>query len=264
MSRMNLPAKLLWFNAAVFAALGAGFILAPQLYFYTIAGPSFEDPAALSSIRVAYGGMALAMGLQFGYCASHPDTVRVGLIGSILALCAATGAGLVSYFVGETSCPFMYLLLGAESLFVAIFFAESRQIRLSKGVRELIDSLLAPRLVSGSRQWVYLAATILPSFLLLLSLLGKWPGGWWFLLAVELSLLQIWQPTVIGWSGIFAAYTVVFGAALLDVVTQLSDYGSEDHSAFEGWGTVAYSGGFALVIGLLLVLLAWSFPKRTQ
>jgi hypothetical protein len=80
-------------------------------------------------MRATYGGMGLGVGLLFGFCARQPSTIQVGLIASLFVLGATAAARIVGFLVDGSPNVFMYLLLGAELLFVALLIVALKQSR---------------------------------------------------------------------------------------------------------------------------------------
>jgi len=126
---MKFPTLLLWINAALFLGFGAGFILAPDFFALAITGASPGSASAQIDMRATYGGMGLGIGLWFGHCARRNATVELGLVAARLILGATAAARLFGMFVDGAANPFMYLLLGAELLFVALLTLALRQAR---------------------------------------------------------------------------------------------------------------------------------------
>lgn len=126
---LKFPRSLLWTNAALFIVFGACFIAAPEFFATVITGAAPGTPSAFTDMRATYGGMGLGIGLLFGFCARQPSTVRVGLIASLLVLGSTAAARLVGFLADGSPNVFMFLLLGAELLFVALLLTALKQFR---------------------------------------------------------------------------------------------------------------------------------------
>lgn len=126
---MKFPTLLLWVNCAMFVVFGACFIVAPEFFAIVITGATPGTPSAFTDMRATYGGMGFGIGLLFGFCARRASTVRIGLIASLLVLGATAVARLIGIFSDGSSNLFMFLLLFAELLFVALIVAALRQSR---------------------------------------------------------------------------------------------------------------------------------------
>jgi len=124
---MTLQRMLLWINCALFVMFGVGFIMMPGFLANLLTDAVPGTTSAMIDMRATYGGMALGIAIFFGVCARHPDTVRIGLIASVLVLfCIALGR-IVGIFIDGSPNIFIYLLLSAEILFAAlILFALKR------------------------------------------------------------------------------------------------------------------------------------------
>lgn len=117
---MKFPTTLLWINAVLFVAFGAGFLIAPGFLSHFITGASPGTTSATIDMRATYGGVALGIGFFFGFCARQPDTLRVGLLASLLVLSGIVGGRLVGIFVDGSPNTFMFFLLATELLFVGL------------------------------------------------------------------------------------------------------------------------------------------------
>lgn len=84
------------------------------------------------------------------------------------------------------------------------------------------------------------------------------------LVFVGICIAQLLRPTVAGWSAILVLLGLSLWPLVLDISAQLGDYGSGDHGAFEGWGTFSVSSGVAGLVTLLLIAIAWNFPRRAS
>jgi hypothetical protein len=84
-----LQTTILWVLAVVFVAVGVAFVLAPSTFTEMATGVVPEGGASSTEIRAVSGGVALGLGLFFGWCARRGDEVVAGLV-----LGALVGAGL--------------------------------------------------------------------------------------------------------------------------------------------------------------------------
>ena len=116
---MRFPVVLLWLNAALFVVFGVGFIVAPALLSQVITGATPGTTSALIDLRATYGGMALGIGIFWGYCAPQ-GTLRIGLISSLLVLVGVALGRLVGMVVDGSPNTFMFVLLAAELLFIGL------------------------------------------------------------------------------------------------------------------------------------------------
>lgn len=126
---MKSPATLLWINSALFVVFGVCFIVAPEFFASVITGALPGTPSAFIDMRATYGGMGLGIGLLFGFCARQSSTVQVGLIAALLVLGSTATARLVGFLADGSPNVFMFLLLGAELLFVALLVVALKQSR---------------------------------------------------------------------------------------------------------------------------------------
>ena len=126
---MKFPITLLWINSALFVVFGACFVVAPEFFATVITGAAPGTPSAITDMRATYGGMGLGIGLLFGFCARQPSTVQVGLIAALLVLGSTATARLVGIIADGSPNLFMFLLLGAELLFVALLVSALKQSR---------------------------------------------------------------------------------------------------------------------------------------
>ena len=117
---MRFPVVLMWLNAALFVVFGIGFIVAPALLSQLITGATPGTTSALIDLRATYGGMALGIGLFWGYCARRPGTLRIGLLSSLLVLVGIALGRLVGMIVDGSPNTFMFVLLAAELLFIGL------------------------------------------------------------------------------------------------------------------------------------------------
>ncbi len=124
---MKFPATLLWINAALFAAFGAGFIVAPAYLSQIITDATPGTTSAMIDMRATYGGMALGTGLLFGLCASQSGAQRVGLIASLLILAGIAAGRLAGIFLDGSPNSFMFILLAAELLFTGLAIVALKQ-----------------------------------------------------------------------------------------------------------------------------------------
>lgn len=121
---MAFQRTLLWINCVLFIVFGIGFILIPGSLSNLMTGSVPATTSAMTDMRATYGGMALGIAIFFGICARNPDTVRIGLIASALALSCIAFGRIVGIFIDGSPNIFIYLLLSAEVLFAAmILFA---------------------------------------------------------------------------------------------------------------------------------------------
>jgi hypothetical protein len=116
---------LLWINTALFIAFGLGFIFAPAFFANLITGATPGTPSAMIDMRATYGGFGLGIALFYGWCAQNSQ-VRLGLLASLLVMAAIAGGRIVGFVLDGSPNLFMWLLLAAETLFVALIFLTLR------------------------------------------------------------------------------------------------------------------------------------------
>lgn len=119
---MRLQTTLLWINCALFVVFGVGFIVMPGLLSNLLTGAAPATTSAMIDMRATYGGMALGIAIFFGICAKNTDTVRIGLISSLLVLTGIALGRIAGIFIDGDPNIFMYLLLSAEILFASLIF----------------------------------------------------------------------------------------------------------------------------------------------
>ena len=124
---MRFPTILLWINAALFLVFGAGFIVAPGFLAQLITGATPSTTSALIDLRATYGGMALGLGLFWGFCARRQRTVRIGLMASLLVLLGIALGRLIGMVVDGSPNTFMFALLAAELLFIGLIAVALRR-----------------------------------------------------------------------------------------------------------------------------------------
>lgn len=122
---MTFPKALLWLNAALFTAFGLGFIFAPAFFANLITGSTPGTPSAMIDMRATYGGFGLGLALFYGWCAQNRQ-VRLGLLASLLVMAAIAAGRVVGFVLDGSPNLFIWLLLAAETLFVALIFLALR------------------------------------------------------------------------------------------------------------------------------------------
>ena len=124
----------------------------------------------------------------------------------------------------------------------------------------LINFLLETRL--QSRRWLYILAAVLPTWSVVEFIISVYHIFYWsYALIVLICFWHVFRPTVASWAVILIFYSYQLVGVLADLASQFMDYGSEDHSAWEGWLTASSYIGLAMVIAVILVAVAWHFPK---
>ena len=124
----------------------------------------------------------------------------------------------------------------------------------------LIHFLLGTR--PQSRRWLYLLAATPPAWLSAQYVISVYHVFYWsYALIAFICLWQFFRPTVAGWAVALVFYSHALVEVLTDLTAQFMDYGSEDHSAWEGWPIALSSFGVAIVIAIILAAVAWHFPK---
>ena len=113
-----------------------------------------------------------------------------------------------------------------------------------------------------SRRWLYILAAVLPAVLVFQLAMSVYHVFYWsYAPIVFICLWQFFRPTVAGWAAILVFYSYCFVDLLAGIATQFMDYGSEDHSSWEGWFTASMEVGLAIFIAVILVSVARHFPK---
>ena len=126
--------------------------------------------------------------------------------------------------------------------------------------KRLIYFLLGTRV--QFRRWLYLLAAVMPTlFLFQFSMSVYHLIDWSYSPIVFICLLQVFKPTVAGWTTILTFYIYTLVVVLSGLVTIFMDYGSEDHSAWEGWFVFSEGIGITIIVAVILVTVALNFPK---
>ena len=116
---------------------------------------------------------------------------------------------------------------------------------------------------SQSRRWPYILAALLPALAAVEFIVSVYHIFYWsYALIAFICLWQVFRPTVAGWTAILVFYSYELVGTLADLVAQFRDYGSEDHSAWEGWLTASSCIGLVIVMVAILVAVAWHFPNN--
>lgn len=127
----------------------------------------------------------------------------------------------------------------------------------------LLNFLLGTRLQSW--RWLYVFAAIYPTASCIYFILSVYRDAYWQSAAVAfICLLQFFRPTVAGWTSIAVVYSSFLWGGLYDIFLELKDYfiyGTDDHTAFEGWDTVLFQTGLTAAFAFILVSVICHFPK---
>ena len=127
--------------------------------------------------------------------------------------------------------------------------------------RRLIYILLGSRV--QSRRWLYILVAVPPALLVFqFSMSVYHVFNWSYSPIVFICLWQVFRPTVAGWATILVFYSYSLVEALSGLATEFMDYGSEDHSAWEGWFTASLGIVLTIVIAAILVAVIQNFPKE--
>ena len=111
---------LLWVLAAAFLAVGIGFVAAPGTFAEMAAGESPDRASAVTDMRAVSGGVAVALGVFFGLCATRPSWVAPGLVlGAIVLACLATSR-LIGFVVDGGVTGTQVSLATSEALVMAL------------------------------------------------------------------------------------------------------------------------------------------------
>jgi hypothetical protein len=90
---------LLWVLAAAFLVVGIGFVAAPATFAEMAAGESPDRASAVTDMRAVSGGVAVALGVFFGLCATRPTWVAPGLVMGALVLACLAASRLIGFVV---------------------------------------------------------------------------------------------------------------------------------------------------------------------
>ena len=121
------------------------------------------------------------------------------------------------------------------------------------------------------RRHVYLLAMALPGISLGLWLrspyhlyqLDAWAWAW--LALVPICLVQFFRPTVVGWSLVVVEYTWAVFLQIQQHIGAFEDFGSEDHSRWDGWNVeLPLLGVTACLVMVLIALVAYRPRKLVQ
>ena len=111
----------------------------------------------------------------------------------------------------------------------------SQQTRAS----DIANAVLRPLERSG--RWIYLLAMLLPAWGTLEALLSPFPTygylPWVSGMLVFVCAAQFLRPTFALWLPVFLWYAWASVGAIWGMIGTFQDYGSEDHSRWEGWYT---------------------------
>jgi hypothetical protein len=130
----------------------------------------------------------------------------------------------------------------------------------------LSDNWLIPR--ARTDRWVYIVAMLLPAWGALDAVLSPFPSyGYttWLSGAVAVvCALQFYRPTVVLWLPLLLWYAWGSFQAILREIGAFRDYGSEDHSRWEGWHTEWMFLAFTALLVCLTLLIAVQGRLRRQ
>lgn len=123
--------------------------------------------------------------------------------------------------------------------------------------------LLGTRVQSG--QWIYFLAAGLPAWNCIWYVFSPYKFSieycWPYIFLSAISLAQFFRPTLAGWVAVFTVYGFTFGALLMELIIELSDYENPDHGAFPGWNDVLLLMGLVVYAALVCTSVAFHFPK---
>ncbi len=129
---VQFPKNLLLINSVLFVVFGVAFIVAPEYSSGLITNSTPDTTNGLIDIRATYGGMALGIGWFFGYCSRKIDRIHIGLVASLLVIGLTAAGRMIGFVVDGSPNLFMYLLLFAELLFVALILRAMNMIKKIK------------------------------------------------------------------------------------------------------------------------------------
>jgi len=111
---------LLWVLAAAFLAVGIGFVVAPGTFAEMAAGESPDRASAVTDMRAVSGGVAVALGVFFGLCATRPTWVAPGLVMGALVLACLAASRLIGFVVDGGVTGTQVSLATSEALVMAL------------------------------------------------------------------------------------------------------------------------------------------------
>lgn len=112
------------------------------------------------------------------------------------------------------------------------------------------------------KRWLNVLAVVLPVLLVFRLSVSVYHVFYWsYAPIVIICLWQFFKPTVAGWLVILVFYSYGFLELLGGIAREFMDYGSEDHSSWEGWFTASMEVALAIFIALIIVAVARNFPK---
>ena len=117
---MAFSALIVRLTAAVFAAYGVGFILAPAWMADLSTGAVPATASGLIDMRATYGGLSLAVGVLLWRLAASPETLRAGLRSVIVLMVGMAGGRLVGMALDGSANALMWTYLAAECVLTVI------------------------------------------------------------------------------------------------------------------------------------------------
>ena len=113
---MRFANGLIWLNAIVFVAYGAGFAVAPEALAIWVTGSAPGTPSGLIDLRATYGGMSIGLGLFFALTARDPSRHRLGLQAVLVVMVCMAGTRLLGITLDGTPNSKMWIYLALEIL----------------------------------------------------------------------------------------------------------------------------------------------------
>lgn len=131
---------------------------------------------------------------------------------------------------------------------------------------DIAAAVPGPRERSG--RWTYLVAMLVPAWHALNEILSPFPtygyAPWISAGLVVVCAIQFYRPTLTLWLPVFLWYAGVSAGAIWSEIGVFQDYGSEDHSRWEGWHTEWVSLTFTAFLIWVTVQVALQIRKRAR
>ena len=117
---MELQAKIVRINSAVFVAYGIAFIFLPGLFSQYVTGAAPASASGMIDMRATYGGMSVAVGALLFSLGADPNHLRKGLLGVILIMLGMAIGRLYGMIADGSPNQVMYIYLFLEVAMAAV------------------------------------------------------------------------------------------------------------------------------------------------